>query len=208
MTNRNILAPTDLSENSIKALKYALDLANESNDTLHILYVSQDALNETEKKSLFQEIASYADSFVDLNCIKRLLAGNPANVIVKYARENKVELIVMGTHGRTGLSHLVLGSVAENVLRKSPCPVTVLGPHDGENATLHQAVNVLEKMIGEDWKMERETGRTLMCGRLVESLRISTPNALQMITELENLGWIIWEDGIWSMVKGRELIES
>lgn len=59
----------------------------------------------------------------------RVLSGAPAEQIVEYAREQRHDLIVVGTHGRTGIPHLVLGSVAERVVRQSPCPVLVVHDH-------------------------------------------------------------------------------
>jgi nucleotide-binding universal stress UspA family protein len=59
----------------------------------------------------------------------RTVTGEPVSEILRYAQEQKIDLVVMGTHGRTGIAHLILGSIAEHVLRKSPCPVlTVHGP--------------------------------------------------------------------------------
>jgi len=55
-----------------------------------------------------------------------IASGAPADAIVRLARERQVDLIVMGTHGRTGLSHVLLGSVAEKVLREAPCPVLII----------------------------------------------------------------------------------
>jgi nucleotide-binding universal stress UspA family protein len=55
----------------------------------------------------------------------QIVAGNPADAIIRVAQEHEVDLIVMGTHGRSGLAHVLLGSVAEKVLRHAPCPVLV-----------------------------------------------------------------------------------
>jgi nucleotide-binding universal stress UspA family protein len=59
----------------------------------------------------------------------RLLSGDPAVEIVRHAREERFDLVVVGTHGRTGIPHLVLGSVAERVARQCPCPVLVVHDH-------------------------------------------------------------------------------
>jgi nucleotide-binding universal stress UspA family protein len=59
----------------------------------------------------------------------RVLSGDPAAEIVRHAREERCDLVVVGTHGRTGIQRLVLGSVAERVARQSPCPVLVVHDH-------------------------------------------------------------------------------
>ena len=65
-----------------------------------------------------------------VNVERRVLHGSPFVSIARIAKEEDVDIIVMGTHGRSGLKHILIGSVAEKVVRKSPCPVLVVRPPD------------------------------------------------------------------------------
>lgn len=62
--------------------------------------------------------------------LRAMRYGNPANEICRYARKQSIDLLVLGTHGRTGLSHLLVGSVAERIIRVSPCPVLTVRHHE------------------------------------------------------------------------------
>lgn len=207
---KNILAPTDFSQNSSRAIQYACDLARDSDSTLHLLHVSKDDLDSTAREKRLERVGNAVDAptELELETVKRVVVGNPSEAISEYAQDNTIDLIVMGTHGRTGLTHLALGSVAESVLREAPCPVTVLGPHDGQNASLAHAVAELEQMIGGAWQMDKAMGRTLMSKRLVDALRVPTTTAIMMVDELEHREWLKWEDGNWLIVEGNELIDD
>ena len=134
-----ILVPLDFSTDAEHALDYAIKLAQrfESRLLLHHVvymylpgsaeasfaaymnYVRTDADEQLSgRRNRVEEARLTADTFVDV--------GLPAEKIVKLAREKQVDLIVMGTHGRTGLSHMLIGSVAERVVRFAPCPVMVV----------------------------------------------------------------------------------
>lgn len=134
--NRCILHPTDFSESSAKALQIAIDLARDYGATLALLhvwlepaavYTSADPvagldMNEVRdaEKARLNAIAIPDAGFV---VERHFVEGEPAQEIVRFARERTTDLVVMSTHGRTGLGRLVLGSVAEQVLRNAPCPV-------------------------------------------------------------------------------------
>ena len=64
--------------------------------------------------------------------MKRIVRGRPFVEIIRYAREKKIDIIVVGTHGHSGLTHILMGSVAEKVVRKSPCPVLTIRHPDHE----------------------------------------------------------------------------
>ena len=141
---KKILFCTDFSENSHLAFTYALNLARTYQAKLFILHVTHDPIfvypdqvyasvpEETireweaaEEKKTDQELNTHylqkMDGFTDY---KVLLRKGPAFYeIIQTAKEESVELIVMGTHGRTGLDHVLFGSTAEKVVRKSPAPV-------------------------------------------------------------------------------------
>ncbi|MEX0717529.1 MAG: universal stress protein [Planctomycetaceae bacterium] len=136
-----ILLPTDFSENSHLALNYASAFAEKFGAELHLLHVVQDLvamvpepglafpppgdyMNEL-KASAEQSLARLPDpqpSSVG-TVVRDVRQGPPFVEIIRYAREQEIDLIVMGTHGHTGLAHVFLGSVAEKVVRKAPCPV-------------------------------------------------------------------------------------
>lgn len=142
---KNILVPTDFSETAEIAVRYATALAEAFGASLHVLHVATDPARYLPVEAF----AALPDLRVQLeaDCLKRLdgvLAnadtrkvpvqrllrlGEPFVEIINYARGNAIDLIVMGTHGRGPVKHLLLGSVAEKVVRKAPCPVlTVRSP--------------------------------------------------------------------------------
>ena len=136
---QRILAPTDFSEYGEVALRYACEFAARFGAELHLLNVAQSPLYLAPDPTLLvgaaaelgeqwkAEAANQLDQLplpVQLPVVVRVVReGPPVVEIVRYARENDVDLIVIGTHGRSGLSHVFLGSVAENVVRKASCPV-------------------------------------------------------------------------------------
>ncbi len=140
MTIRKILAPSDFSTHSGCAFRLARSLARDYGARLIVLHVvsppvvvyGEGALpleppgfREQLRKQLVQMLAEEAGVEMDY----RLVDGDAATEILRAAEESKCDLIVMGTHGRTGLHRLLMGSVAEQVLRAASCPVlTVKAP--------------------------------------------------------------------------------
>ncbi|ERH07943.1 MAG: universal stress protein UspA related nucleotide-binding protein [Halonotius sp. J07HN4] len=131
-----ILVPTDGSEPASTAVEHAIDLAANASGTLHALSVvdssayasldvsSQSALDslETNAEEATESIAeTAADAGVDT--VTEVSVGSPHTQITDYADAVDADLIVMGTHGRTGLDRVLLGSVTERVVRDAPCPV-------------------------------------------------------------------------------------
>lgn len=142
-TYSKILTPVDFSEYSREALRHAAELARQYGAELHLLHVLEPwppaASVTSDAYPMFHEYvlqahahakASLADLGVPSSVItpvKRVTrSGHVEREILKYADEEGVDLIVLGTQGRTGLSHLVMGSVAEKVIRLAPCPVLVV----------------------------------------------------------------------------------
>ena len=142
-----ILAPTDFSEHSDGALRHAAELARQFGAKLVLLHVvSNEALESISKahipphpvdkvyEDLDQETREQYANHVPPEVRKVLetevlvLPGVPFLEIVRAARLKGVDLIVMATHGRTGLSHALVGSVTEKVVRKAPCPVLSIRP--------------------------------------------------------------------------------
>jgi nucleotide-binding universal stress UspA family protein len=137
-TIRNILVTTDFSEYSATALEYAQALAGKMNANIHLLHVFAEhrhgsfptVLRPQDEASAEAEMNKFIDEHVDeYTYVKHAVrCGIPAKEILRYANENDVGLIVIATHGRTGLAHVLLGSVAEKVVRLSGIPVMTVKP--------------------------------------------------------------------------------
>lgn len=147
MNVKKILFPTDFSHTGDAALNLATSLARDNGATLLIAHVEEppvaygggemyygipDPATEDLKRML-QEIKP-TDPAVPFE--HHMVTGDPSAAIARLAEEEGADLIVMGTHGRTGISRMVMGSVAEAVVRRAPCPVlTFKKPHtDTEKA--------------------------------------------------------------------------
>ena len=134
-----ILAATDFSAASEQAVSYAASLALEFGATLHLLHVvpdpilaaawseayayDLDKLGERLRRDAERHLAEQAARIEGIVVTHDAVIGRPAGMIAALAGERGVDLIVMGTHGRSGVSHLFMGSVAERVVRSAPCPV-------------------------------------------------------------------------------------
>ena len=137
-----ILVPTDFSSSSVAALKQAASLARGADSMLLILHVIENgsATLATDLKSnpdpLRQDIAlllqSFSESKPPLRYEERRVEGIPVPTILATAEQEKPDLIVMGTTGRSGLKRLLMGSVAEEVTRRAPCPVLTLKAKNNE----------------------------------------------------------------------------
>lgn len=146
ITLKRILFPTDFSENAAEAEHYACSFARQFQAEVHILNVIQDMVLVTpEPGSLFampganlEEVRRSAEQALaklpdptwghDLSVVRATRSGNPFVEIVRYAREQMIDLVILGTHGRTGLAHMLLGSTAERVVQKANCPVLTVRP--------------------------------------------------------------------------------
>jgi nucleotide-binding universal stress UspA family protein len=148
---KTILLPTDGSECSGKAMAYALSFAKQYGARIVALHVidrrwedqtrvtfaelGQDLTQkirkgyEEEAGRILHEAAEVARK-AGVPVETRTLTGIPFEEIVRAGEELSADLIIMGTHGRTGMSHLLLGSVAEKVVRKAPCPVLTVRPEE------------------------------------------------------------------------------
>jgi nucleotide-binding universal stress UspA family protein len=144
MAIEHILVPVDYSSCSRAALRFAVELAQKYQATIDIVhvwdrpsYMSDVMMTTTEPvsgKSLLLLIQENAQRDLDeflkgielshgMTASGRLLSGDPASALLKELKHGKHDLVVVGTHGRTGLSHVLLGSVAEKLARLSPVPV-------------------------------------------------------------------------------------
>lgn len=138
---RRILVPTDFSDTSGVAAKYAVALAEAFGASLHLLHVIEEpfvhggapqgyipdlqAFREPLRKNAEGQLGKVLTAADRERFHARLVTkfGTPFLEIVRYAKEHDIDLIVMGTHGRGPIAHMLLGSVAAKVVRKAPCPV-------------------------------------------------------------------------------------
>ncbi len=143
---KKILCPTDLSDECRPALAMGCEWAKRFGAELHLLQVVDGLSNPYPYLGPpFNEAAAWEtmirqkartsldqwplpEGFTTLNLMRALRTGSPVMNIVQYAKDIGSDLIVMGTHGRTGFSHFFLSSVAENVVRRAPCSVLTVRP--------------------------------------------------------------------------------
>ena len=149
---KKILCPVDHSECSYLALKYAISLALKDKAKLYLMHVVDTRLYDTEiyKFSPYQLqesdvykiredlMKSLPEGTSDVLAVETIVVkGVPFQEIISTVKEIGADIIVIGTHGRTGLSHIMMGSVAEKVVRKPSCPVlTVRMPSSAQDKTL------------------------------------------------------------------------
>ena len=146
---RKILVPTDFSETAETALHYARELARQFGAELHLLHVCEDPMRLAgwpvlaagpapeageEAAGIRQQLKNLftPEDRAQLKTEVHVIVGEPTGLAIsRYAVEREFELIVMGTHGRGALTHVLMGSVAEKVVRSAPCPVlTIRHPTD------------------------------------------------------------------------------
>ena len=147
VTLRNILVATDFSEPSSVAMAYGRDLARTYNARLHVMHVVEDvmlryssevglalpALQEDLVKAARKELESRLtdEDREQLKVVAVLdTSANISQAICGYAKDNAIDLIITGTHGRGAVQHFLMGSVAERVVRTAPCPVLTVHAHE------------------------------------------------------------------------------
>jgi nucleotide-binding universal stress UspA family protein len=137
MHANKILFPTDFSPASQEAMSWATSLARDSGATLLIMHVEEPPMaygggelyidvQDNEREDLKKALVNVVPLDHQVAFEHKLLVGDPATAIVETADNEHADLIVMGTHGRTGLTRLLMGSVAESVVRKAKCPVLTI----------------------------------------------------------------------------------
>jgi nucleotide-binding universal stress UspA family protein len=143
---QRILWPTDFSEGAEAAFPYAAVLADWHDADLHVVNVREggdaqgDASFPVSDARLADRLRaegqpSQAPELDAMTLVQEQLeAASPADGIVSYARDHDIDLVVSGTHGRRGLQRMLMGSVAEEVLRRAPCPVLTVRDHEGRSA--------------------------------------------------------------------------
>lgn len=146
---KKILFPADGSKCSDKAFRYALEIAEKFGAELVIInvmdsrivasaemaYLDEKFLNmvqqnaKDEANKIFSRLGRECQQ-AGIKYSSQMLSGIPFEQIIDFATDNKVDIIIMGTHGRTGLARMLLGSTAEKVIRKAHCPVLTVRPDE------------------------------------------------------------------------------
>jgi nucleotide-binding universal stress UspA family protein len=138
-----IVVPTDFSDHSLRALPYALGLAEKYDAEVKILYVNEPALQVSDMAWVGVDDRALKDEHVsearqnmerimrdqippEITVQTEVRSGDAVEEIIRFAGDAGADLIVMATHGRSGLSHILMGSTAEQVIRKASCPVLTL----------------------------------------------------------------------------------
>ena len=145
---RRILIPTDFSPPARQAEHYAVALAEKFEAELHVLHVVEDPalpvhgsryswavpddilprLLEKAEHNLKLAVPTADMKLIEQRLVRKIQVGHPVHSIIEYATGHEIDLIVIGTHGRSGLSHLLLGSSAEKLVRSATCPVLTVHP--------------------------------------------------------------------------------
>ena len=143
---KKILFPIDFTENSSKILPYVLSVSEKYNSMIYLLHVVQDLqrwgkayIPHASLDKFQKEVLEGANKSMERVCEeqlqqcpnfqRKLVSGDPATEILKTIDSEGMDLVIMGTHGRKGLEHTIFGSVAENVVKKSPVPVLTINPY-------------------------------------------------------------------------------
>jgi universal stress protein A len=146
----SVLVATDFGETSTAALAYGRNLARAFGGTLHVLHVAEQVTATAAAEFYLEDLGALQKAVEDAAAKqlaalltaddRALLSARPvvrasadiAHTIVGYAKAAHVDVIVVGTHGRGPVSHVMMGSVAEKVVRTAPCPVLVVRPNERE----------------------------------------------------------------------------
>ena len=142
MEIKNVLVPVDFSENSKKILEAATSLSGMCQAKLHVVFVVQSfddysgffvphmpvaKFEEEMVEAAEKKMEKFLEGHRDVEA--KILVGDVAEEIIRHAEESGMDMIVMGTHGYKGLEKVMFGSVAEKVVRSSPCPVLTINPY-------------------------------------------------------------------------------
>ena len=164
MNYRNILVPVDFSSNSVQAFDFAQQLALQNNSILHIIHVidpfidvghsSNIAFKENiismRVRNANEELKKFIDEIPHpgVNIIEVLKSGEPYKEILDYCGKQRIDLIIIASHGWTGLYHLPMGSVASKVMKYASLPVICLKTI---NAIMKRDSDKINEVMAENW---------------------------------------------------------
>jgi len=146
---QRILVPIDFSDHSMNALKYAVSFAQQFKASIDLIYVIEPAVYPADfsfgqigfpnvEEELHKHVSEEFENLIKKDIYGKVISrkavrtGKPFYEINQYAQERDIDLIIIATHGHTGMEHILFGSTAEKVVRRSPCPVLVVrsGEHE------------------------------------------------------------------------------
>lgn len=142
---KRILFPVDLSESSPKIVPYVREMAEKFEAEVHLLFVARILqhftsiyvphpsiykFEEEMKKGAEQKLQEFTEEYLkDVPCKRKVILGDAAQEVLNHIQSEGIDLVIMGTHGRKGLEHIIFGSVAERVVKHSPVPVLTVNPY-------------------------------------------------------------------------------
>jgi type II secretory ATPase GspE/PulE/Tfp pilus assembly ATPase PilB-like protein/nucleotide-binding universal stress UspA family protein len=218
-TIQRILVPTDFSASIQDTLVSAREMAEQYRAELHVLHVvpsprlpprpGADAEGHLRDARDRVERLTQPAALGGATIVREVRAGKPWAEIVGYAREKGIDLIVMGTQGRTGVAHLVLGSVAEQVIRHARCPVLVRRPQAGAGAEptaavatpdiidrgrMAEALRLLQAHFDSELAGDRPESWQRMVHLLAHELDLEPPVAGRLLSDLESARALVWHE--------------
>jgi nucleotide-binding universal stress UspA family protein len=191
---KKILVPCDFSEQAINAFRFAIDIARQSNGEVHLVHVIElPVLHDTVlmpvlsfEEALFEELrekaekqfkkleTKYNDDSIKIK--SKVVFGATSRMVLDYIEENKIDLVVMGTHGASGVREFVIGSNAEKIVRRSPVPVLAVKKYvKGSSIKNIVFPNTLHTEVQEDLVMKVKALQNLFKAN-IHIVWINTPN--------------------------------
>lgn len=213
---QRVAVSCDFTPFSEAALLHGVRLAERYKAQLHLLHVlpshgsalSRENAGEEDRLRSEADLGKLLppDLSLRMSPVLAVRIGSTAREIIKYARDAQIDLLVMGTHGRTGLAHIALGSVAEKVVRGSSCPVLIVPRqwHD-RHWLMQRAASHLVSTFGETLYGEREATMQQMRDRIAEHLDFTPELAYDLLLKMEShqmLGWTVTSDPETSPARG------
>ena len=191
---KKILVPCDFSEQAINAFRFAIDIARQSNGEVHLVHVIElPVLHDTVlmpvlsfEEALFEELrekaekqfkkleTKYNDDSITIK--SKVVFGATSRMVLDYIEENKIDLVVMGTHGASGVREFVIGSNAEKIVRRAPVPVLAVKKYV-KGSSIKDIVfpNTLHTEVQEDLVMKVKALQNLFKAN-IHIVWINTPN--------------------------------
>ncbi len=161
---KNILVPTDFSDNSIQALEFACNVARQNKSNLHVMHVIEPAHQNYRSEDDFYQTRYNQSRLLDaeeemrrfiskislqgINIVEALHSGKPHEQIIQYSHQENIDLIVIASHGWTGLSHLITGNVANKVMRYADVPTICI---KANNLVMQNGTSQFKSTYAENW---------------------------------------------------------
>ena len=218
---QRILAAVDFSPLSQSVTDHACELAAHHRAQLHMIHVDPKLAGPADTSQSAHVALNKLSQLLrpqdelDLETKKLVLGGEPHRVIIDYAAQHDVDLIVMGTHGREGIAHFALGSVAERVMRRATCPVQVVKRKPLSDHQLDVAAEAISETFGEQLTGELKETEQRICQVISAAIPCTAPAGRTLLSQLQEREWATWtpqdeqaSSGTWEFVTGMEFLED